>query len=1553
MRTPLPALLILASLTAIAPVLADITMNPDPNTLWVEDFDPFESATDSRAGWFAFEPAEIGAEQVGSRVQFREISEYAGGSIQRFLPLGGVEYRYLQVRVTSVENPLHYFKAWLRLSGEGNPQLGRMATGINTVDLGGFAFLGTLSEMPLNLAVIGPSGKTPSGAVELDWVRLVKSPVGGLTMALEEAGEANQVAEIGDTIVFTYTAEKPGGAPVVVTCQAVDRAAPLYLSEQGDIRLTDDDADGVFTARVTIAPEATEFSARAGNVIATAEVDGEARNVCAPFAFSIQPAPWRAKQAAEGIAVGAELFAEDFLKSETRTWRAFSDGWAVSRPAEGVAETIGLRNSTYDRPRPEGHWIALPTDHADNAAITAGLRPLGGSGPIMLALRFADPENMYRLRISNATDLALERVCAGWEEVLAQTTLPQSIRRKADEAAPAVTFTVAGSLLLASVDGTPVLHAYDNTFTTGGAALGLNHLNGQFDTVALHAVTPAAASDEFPWAGVRVRIGLRERDRAFGRDAGTLSVPVTIENSSPRPVGPLTLSASLTRRTIYTDPAGELSVPEIAAGESTDVRLALDPRRFRADSYILRLRLSSGEQPVATDAVRLEIGKPIPEERMDVFYWGGANIARQVEDLAAAGITVMHEFGQRSPELLTLGTRLGMTYYTYPPGLSTAPAELKSSYENPHAPAVALRLDELDPAVREWALKTANSHARAWGPSPRVRFSLLNTEYEGHSYPNLSEAAEARYRERLGFARPEQATAPYMPAATSLQLFPDRIIPDDSELYRWYQFFYTQGGSLNWITSEQSREVNRVASRITTMHDPVLRGPQFHGRFDGVDLLNHWTYVERNPLDVAAFADEMVCLGQRSGFKQQISQMIQVIAYADRAMPGVGPDAPEYLRDAPFVAIPPDIITESMWLVMSRPVDMIAFHGLPTALETQEKEGYRYTNPNTLSALGRVSEALIEPYGPALRQIKQRRGPRVALLLSGANTVFGSIMEGGGTLSLHNPLTAARFGVDVLYDEDIKDGALDGYAVLAIPQCRFLLKSVRERIDAFQQAGGTVLLDADAQVSIPGAVTLPQVSATGAGGARLELVPGEVLELSTSPRAHLDAELRLAAEALREQLLPRLKQKPFVDSPTPYVVLDARASGELSYIFAINDRRTVGPYLGQFGAVLERGVPINAQIGLRDAPGALYDALERRQLSVSASEGGGCSTELQIEPGWGKLLIAAPEPMGRVDLTVSDRPSSGGPVDVKVQAKYASGRTVTGVVPLRFDLLSPDGAINDYSRFTATGPDGAWSASVPIADNEPPGEWVVRVTELIGGNTTLAGFSVEAAAPGQQVAQPAPTPAPKTVALWQFDRGKETAEARGAKFTMTLRGRSRFVTEGKSGGCVECFPCAEDKPEGVEIAKSSALSPSGAFSAELWLKPKPEMAQEGTTMLLDCNYYLQTREDPRANKGYAFLLRREGDVLRPTVILGLGSETVTHKGKPVTLEAGTWYRLGFAYDGAGRVTIFLNGEEIGGGKTADAGSIAPAVHPLIIGGRVGSSHSGCAGFIDEVRILGE
>jgi len=324
--------------------------------------------------------------------------------------------------------------------------------------------------------------------------------------------------------------------------------------------------------------------------------------------------------------------------------------------------------------------------------------------------------------------------------------------------------------------------------------------------------------------------------------------------------------------------------------------------------------------------------------------------------------------------------------------------------------------------------------------------------------------------------------------------------------------------------------------------------------------------------------------------------------------------------------------------------------------------------------------------------------------------------------------------------------------------------------------------------------------------------------------------------------------------------------------------------------------------------------------------------------------------LGPVTLLATDRPATGGPIDIRVQARYASGRKTTGVVPLQVEVQSADGAISDYSQFTATAANGSWSASIPVADNEPPGTWVAQVTELIGGHTTTASFTVEPVPLGERAS--AVGPELKTIALWRFDGKNPMRDVLGGTYKTTLRGRSRVVENGKAGGGLECFAATEDRAEGLEIARDPKLSPEGRFAVELWLKPKPAMAENKLTMLLDCNYYLQTRDHAKANTGFAFYLSRERDGLRPRVVLGFGNETRNIPAHALDLKAGTWYRLGFKYDGKGAVTIYLNGREIGRGR-CDAGPVAPARHSLTIGGRVGSTHCGCAAIIDEVRLAGE
>lgn len=209
------------------------------------------------------------------------------------------------------------------------------------------------------------------------------------------------------------------------------------------------------------------------------------------------------------------------------------------------------------------------------------------------------------------------------------------------------------------------------------------------------------------------------------------------------------------------------------------------------------------------------------------------------------------------------------------------------------------------------------------------------------------------------------------------------------------------------------------------------------------------------------------------------------------------------------------------------------------------------------------------------------------------------------------------------------------------------------------------------------------------------------------------------------------------------------------------------------------------------------------------------------------------------------------------------------------------------------------------------------------------------------------------IALWQFLQGQETKDNSGNGHDITLRGQSRFVPDGLFGNCLETFPAdrENDRPQGAVVKNHPDLSPMGAFTLELWIKPKPELNRSTNAFLLDKKYYPYPSELPQANRDYCLYLRRTGEHrYRIVAYLGYGKDSAEYASDEVNLEPGKWAHIAFTYNGKGVGRIFLNGELVGRVVHEGRGSIVPGQYDLVIGDRYGSIHAGFPGYIAQVRI---
>ena len=198
---------------------------------------------------------------------------------------------------------------------------------------------------------------------------------------------------------------------------------------------------------------------------------------------------------------------------------------------------------------------------------------------------------------------------------------------------------------------------------------------------------------------------------------------------------------------------------------------------------------------------------------------------------------------------------------------------------------------------------------------------------------------------------------------------------------------------------------------------------------------------------------------------------------------------------------------------------------------------------------------------------------------------------------------------------------------------------------------------------------------------------------------------------------------------------------------------------------------------------------------------------------------------------------------------------------------------------------------------------------------------------------------------WNFDGPDATTDSGPRKLPGKLEG-AQATAAGRFGGAIESF-CGvpkSDKRHALVVASHPSLSPPAAFSAEMWVQAKPDLARSSTAYLLDKKY--------ASHNDYQWFLKapEKSGARRMVLNLGFGKDSEAFVTEPMAFAADEWHHVAFTYDGAGTVRFYRDGSVAGVVVRPGRRGIASGSNPLSIGDRVGSNYGGFAGLIDEVRL---
>ena len=314
-------------------------------------------------------------------------------------------------------------------------------------------------------------------------------------------------------------------------------------------------------------------------------------------------------------------------------------------------------------------------------------------------------------------------------------------------------------------------------------------------------------------------------------------------------------------------------------------------------------------------------------------------------------------------------------------------------------------------------------------------------------------------------------------------------------------------------------------------------------------------------------------------------------------------------------------------------------------------------------------------------------------------------------------------------EEDVLDGTVPAtYTAIVLAGVDYLPPDVIAALEKFAVSGKSVLLTDDCTVQIKGATKIGVPIDLSLAKKMQELGRNYPQTKDEMAKLNVTGNYIKLAEPLAAKLQAALEKagvKPPFGCDQPGICVNRQAFGDIEYFFAAN--ATFDPDGGAQNSLK----PVDATLSFPAAGGPIYDAVMGGPASQFKQKGKELTATLRFGSGAMKVFARTTRPIGGVSVgtpvVIRDFTNEKEPLHVEIAATLVDdkGKVLCGSAPMAVQVIDPLGAVR-YDLWRAT-ERGVLALSLPLAANDPAGQWKVVVQDQLSGKADTATFGYQAA----------------------------------------------------------------------------------------------------------------------------------------------------------------------------------------------------------------------------------